>query len=455
MLTLSLKKYKNIKSAYLTTKDILSHLKAEVSNADYNRFLKQLNYKKVSSNENLAIFEVPNKYISNFIKTKFNNQIRNSFETINGTKPKIEIRVSGEKRRTKKEMLDEKIKESSSESTILNPSYTFDSFVVGPSNQMAYNASLAVAKKLGIQYNPLFLYGSTGLGKTHLLQAIGNYNIEQNKTVIYVTIEQFMNDFTFSIKNKNMDHFRSKYRKCDLLLIDDVQFLSGKEQTQEEFFHTFNELHHDKKQIILTSDRLPSQIAGLVDRLKSRFEWGLTADIQVPGLETKIAIIQKKSELNGIALTRDVIDYIATNLDNSVREIEGVLIRINASANLLNQEINLEIVQNLLKEQIKEQKENIKLPDIITIAANELNIKPSDIKSKKRTAAVANARRVVIYLARELTHNSMPDIAKFLGMKDHSSISKNIQKTNELIETDENFKLVLKNLKNKIINKEW
>ncbi len=435
--------------------DILSILKQETTATDYDRFLKQLSYKKNMSDENIAVFEVQNKYIASWIKTKYTNTIQHCFELLNGSKPKIEIKLTGEKQKSKKELISEQEKNSSSESTMLNPSYTFDSFVLGPSNQMAYNASLAVSKKPGILYNPLFIYGGTGLGKTHLLQSIGNYAIEQGKTVIYVTIEQFMNDFTFSIKNKNMEHFRTKYRKCDILLIDDIQFLSGKEQTQEEFFHTFNELHNAKKQIVMTSDRLPSQIAGLVDRLKSRFEWGLTADIQIPGLETKIAIIEKKSELNGIVLTRDVINYIATNLDSSIREIEGVLIRINASANLLNQEINLELAQSLLKEQIKEQKENIKLPDIITVVASELNIKPSDIKSKKRTATVANARRVVIYLARELTHNSMPDIAKFLGMKDHSSISHNIKKANELIEKDENFKLIIENLKNKIINKEW
>ncbi|RXJ58128.1 chromosomal replication initiator protein DnaA [Candidatus Marinarcus aquaticus] len=438
----------------MTNKDILSVLKQETTSVDYERFLKQLNYKKNMSDDNVAVFEVANKYIANWIKTKYTNTIQQCFETLNGSKPKIDIRLTGEKKKTKKEMVEQE-KACTAESTMLNPSYTFDSFVLGPSNQMAYNASLAVSKKPGIQYNPLFIYGGTGLGKTHLLQSIGNSAIEQGKTVIYVTIEQFMNDFTFSIKSKNMEHFRDKYRKCDILLIDDIQFLSGKEQTQEEFFHTFNELHNAKKQIVMTSDRLPSQIAGLVDRLKSRFEWGLTADIQIPGLETKIAIIEKKSELNGIELTRDVINYIATNLDSSIREIEGVLIRINASANLLNQEINLELAQSLLKEQIKEQKENIKLPDIITVVAAELNIKPSDIKSRKRTAIVANARRVVIYLARELTHNSMPDIAKFLGMKDHSSISHNIKKANELIEKDENFKLIIENLKNKIINKEW
>lgn len=437
----------------MTSKDFLTIIQKESNKSDYERYLKQLVYKKVSSDDNIAIFEVNNKYIASWIKSKFTDLIQHCFEIYDGSKPKIEIRLTGEKK-TKKEILKEQVENQTSESTILNPSYTFDSFVVGPSNQMAYNASLAVASKPGIQYNPLFIYGGTGLGKTHLLQAIGNHALENGKTVIYVTIEQFMNDFTFSIKNKNMEHFRAKYRNCDVLLIDDVQFLSGKEQTQEEFFHTFNELHNAKKQIVMTSDRLPSQIAGLVDRLRSRFEWGLTADVQIPGLETKIAIIEKKSDLNGIKLSKEIINFIATSLDNSIREIEGVIIRINASASLLNQEINLAMVQGLLKEQIKENKENIKLPDIINVISNELNIKPSDIKSKKRTAAVANARRIVIYLVRELTHNSMPDIAKVLGMKDHSSISHNIKKANELIEQDENFKLVIQNLKNKIINKE-
>ncbi len=438
----------------MTSKDFLTIIQKEANPTDYERYLKQLIYKKVSSDEKIAIFEVNNKYIASWIKSKFTNLIQHCFEIYDGSKPSIEIKLAGEKK-SKKEIIKEQIENETAESTILNPSYTFDSFVVGPSNQMAYNASLAVSNKPGILYNPLFIYGGTGLGKTHLLQAVGNQAIEKGSTVIYVTIEQFMNDFTFSIKNKNMEHFRNKYRKCDVLLIDDVQFLSGKEQTQEEFFHTFNELHNAKKQIVMTSDRMPSQIASLVDRLKSRFEWGLTADIQVPGLETKIAIIEKKSDLNGISLSREIINYIATNLDSSIREIEGVLIRINASASLLNQEITLQMVQGLLKDQIKETKENIKLPDVINIVANQLNIKPSDIKSKKRTATVANARRIVIYLARELTHNSMPDIAKFLGMKDHSAISHNIKKANELIEKDENFRLIIENLKNKIINKEW
>lgn len=339
----------------MTSKEFLTIIKKEANPTDYKRYLKQLSYKKISSDDKLAVFEVSNRYLASWIKSKYKPLIQHCFEIYDGTKPDIEIKITGEKK-SKKEIISEKAKSEATESTILNPSYTFDSFVLGSSNQMAYNASLAVSEKPGIQYNPLFIYGGTGLGKTHLLQSIGNDAIEKGKTVIYVTIEQFMNDFTFSIKNKNMEHFRSKYRKCDVLLIDDIQFLSGKEQTQEEFFHTFNELHNAKKQIVMTSDRLPSQIAGLVDRLKSRFEWGLTADIQIPGLETKIAIIEKKSELNGINLSREIVNYIATNLDNSIREIEGVLIKLNASASLLNQEINLELAQNLLKEQIKEKK---------------------------------------------------------------------------------------------------
>lgn len=439
----------------MTTKDILANIENEVSQNDFDRYLKQLTYKKASSSDELAVFEVQNKFIANFIKTKFTFVLEDALEKLNGIKPSIEIKIAGERRRSKKAIIDEKELNKTSQSTILNQSYTFDSFVVGSSNQMAYTASKAVADKPGILYNPLFIYGGTGLGKTHLLQAIGNDAAQKDKNIIYVTVEQFMNDFLFSMKNKNMEHFKSKYRQCDLLLIDDIQFLSGKETTQEEFFHTFNELHTANKQIVMTADKLPSQIAGLEERLKSRFEHGLKSHIQIPELETKLAIIEKKSELNGIHLTKDIVNYIATNLDSSIREIEGVLIQINANATLLGQEIDIELVKRLLKEQIKEKKENIKLPDIIDVVSRELNIKPSDLKSSKRNANVVNGRRIAIYLAKELTHNSMPDIAKFLGMKDHSSVSKNISASNKLIEKDENFKLTLENLKNKIINKDF
>ncbi len=438
----------------LTTQKFLEQIKLEVNENDYNKYISQLNFKKSSSNAECSVFEVPNKFIAKFIQTKFLDSIKKTIIKLTSNPTDIEIRVVGERKKTQTEIKKSEEDEKNKTNSILNASFTFESFVVGSSNQMAYNASLAVAKKGAKQYNPFFIYGGTGLGKTHLIQAIGNHCINEGKKVIYITSEQFMNDFTFSLKNNTMPHFREKYRSCDVLLIDDVQFFSNKEQTQEEFFHTFNELHSANKQIIMTSDRLPSQIPSLVDRLKTRFEWGLIADVQVPGLETKIAIIKKKSELNGFILSNEIINFIATHLDSSIREIEGVIIRINASSNLLGQEITLNFVKSLLKDHIKEKKENIKLPDIINVVSSELNIKPSDLKSTKRTSNVVNGRRITIYLARELTHNSMPAIAKHLGMKDHSSVSKNISKANELIETDDNFKLTIENIKNKIINKD-
>jgi chromosomal replication initiator protein len=259
-----------------------------------------------------------------------------------------------------------------------------------------------------------------------------------------------MNKFTSHLRSQTMDRFRDHFRECDVLLIDDVQFLSRKEQTQEEFFHTFNELHQANKQIVITSDRHPNKIAGLVDRLRSRFEWGLMADIQPPGLETKIAIIQKKCELDGIQLNNEIINFIATHMGDNIREIEGTIIKLNALSSMLNQEITLDFAQNAIKDQIKEKKENVTIDDIVKIVSKELNIKPSDIKSKKRTKNVVSARRTAIYLARNLTPNSMPQIAMYFGMKDHTAISHAMKKINEIIDNDDNFKVLLEELSNKI-----
>jgi len=332
----------------------------------------------------------------------------------------------------------------------LNPSFTFESFIIGDSNQFAYTTAKSVAEKPGALYNPLFLYGGVGLGKTHLIQAIGNYQIAMGKKVIYTTFEQFMNKFTSHLRSQTMDRFRDHFRECDVLLIDDIQFLSRKEQTQEEFFHTFNELHQAKKQIVITSDRQPKKIAGLVDRLRSRFEWGLMADIQPPGLETKIAIIQKKCEIDGISLNQDIINFIASNMGDNIREIEGAIIKLNAYAGLMNQELTLDFAQNVIKDQLSEKQSNISIDDIVKVISKELNIKLSDIKSKKRTKDVVAARRISIYLTRNLTPNSMPQIAVYFGMKDHTAVSHAMKKINEIVDNDENFKVVLEEYANKI-----
>jgi chromosomal replication initiator protein len=429
---------------------VLYELKKEISEIEYERYIKKLIYDTKRSRSNIVYFNAPNMLIAKWVKTKYTDKLIHLFELQNEVKPEIEITIGKQAKKSPTITSKQNSEKNTSKSTYLNPSLTFESFIVGDSNQFAYTTAKSVAEKPGKQYNPLFIYGGVGLGKTHLLQAIGNYHIELGKTVIYTTLEQFMNSFTSHLRSQTMDRFRDKFRECDLLLIDDIQFLSRKEQTQEEFFHTFNELYNANKQIVITADRAPNKIAGLVDRLRTRFEWGLMADIQPPGLETKIAIIQKKCELDGIKLNHEIINFIATHMGDNIREIEGTIIKLNALSSMLNQEITLDFAQNAIKDQLKEKKENISIDDIVKIVSRELNIKPSDIKSKKRTKMIVNARRTAIYLARNLTPNSMPQIALYFGMKDHTAISHAMKKINEIIESDENFKVLLEELSNKI-----
>ncbi|MBU1667225.1 chromosomal replication initiator protein DnaA [bacterium] len=431
---------------------VLKKLKQEISNKEWERYIKTLNYDESASRSNVAQFYAPNMLVAKWIKTKYQDKIAHLFEVETDIRPNVIISIG------QKKLLNTKQKNSSSDSeqknqtksTILNPSFTFESFIVGDSNQFAYTTAKSVAEKPGALYNPLFLYGGVGLGKTHLIQAIGNHQIAMGKKVIYTTFEQFMNKFTSHLRSQTMDRFRDHFRECDILLIDDIQFLSRKEQTQEEFFHTFNELHQAKKQIVITSDRQPNKIAGLVDRLRSRFEWGLMADIQPPGLETKIAIIQKKCEIDGITLNQDIINFIASNMGNNIREIEGAIIKLNAYAGLMNQKLTLEFAQNVIKDQLTEKQANITIDDIVKLVSKELNVKLSDIKSKKRTKDVVNARRIAIYLTRNLTPNSMPQIAVYFGMKDHTAVSHTMKKINETLENDENFKVLMEEFSNKV-----
>jgi len=432
---------------------VLKKLQQEISSKEWDRYIKALVYDETISRSNLAQFYVSNILVAKWIKTKYQDKIAHLFEVENNIRPNIIISIAKDKKIpiiNKRNSLVEHEQKSQTRSTILNPSFTFESFIIGGSNQFAYTTAKSVSEKPGALYNPLFLYGGVGLGKTHLIQAIGNHQIAMGKKVIYTTFEQFMNKFTSHLRSQTMDRFRDHFRECDVLLIDDIQFLSRKEQTQEEFFHTFNELHQAKKQIVITSDRQPSKIAGLVDRLRSRFEWGLMADIQPPGLETKIAIIQKKCEIDGISLNQDIINFIASNMGYNIREIEGVIIKLNAYAGLMNQKLTLEFAQNVIKDQIAEKQSNINIDDIVRFISKELNVKLSDIKSKKRTKDVVNARRISIYLTRNLTPNSMPQIAVYFGMKDHTAVSHAMKKINEIINNDENFKVLLEEFSSKI-----
>jgi len=428
-------------------KKVIQELKKEMTQRGWERYIKPLIYDEKLSNENSVQFYAPNILVAKWIKTKFGPQIAHLFELETKVKPKVIISIYNQR----SDLKNQKGKiTNTNRSTILNPSFTFDSFIVGNSNQFAYTTAKSVAEKPGVIYNPLFLYGGVGLGKTHLVQAIGNYQILQGKKVVYTTFEQFMNRFTSHLRVQTMSRFRQHFRECDILIIDDIQFLSGKEQTQEEFFHTFNELHQAKKQIIITSDRPPNKISGLVDRLKSRFEWGLMADIQPPELETKISIIKKKCEIDGIELNTDIINFLASNMGSNIREIEGAIIKLNAYSGLMNQKLTLEFAHNVIKDQLIEKQNNISIDDVLELVSKELNIKLSDIKSKKRTRIVVKARRISIYLARNLTPNSMPQIAVYFGMKDHTAVSHAIKKIIELKDIDETFKALIDELSTKI-----
>ncbi len=427
--------------------EVLKLLKEEITEVEYNRYIKQLKYNEEGSSSDLAIFYAPNALVSNWIKSKFTKKLEHLFEIKTGNKVSIVISLKSEPSKT----VDKKIiEQKNSVHSLLNPSHTFDNFMVGGSNQFAYAAVKSVSEKAGQVYNPLFIHGGVGLGKTHLMQAAGNVFQNQGKIVIYITLEQFLNDFSRALRNKTMERFREKYRKCDVLLVDDIQFLSNKELLQEEFFHTFEALRGIGKQIIITADKHPKRIAGLEERLQSRFEWGLVADIQPPELETKIAIIESKSKINKVKLTKEIINYIATVIDSNVREIEGILSKLHAYSQLMHVDIDLAFTKNVLRDQMQENRENITLEGITQVVAKDLNIKPSDIRSKGRSKNIVYARRICIYLCRELTQNTMPTLAQYFGMKDHTAISHTLKKINSLMQNDEDFKVKIAELTNKI-----
>jgi chromosomal replication initiator protein len=307
----------------------------------------------------------------------------------------------------------------------LNPKYTFESFVVGDSNRFAHAASLAVAEAPARAYNPLFIYGGVGLGKTHLMQAIGHFVIENNPyfKVVYVSSEKFTNELINAIQKNKTASFRGKYRTVDLLLVDDIQFLAGKESTQEEFFHTFNALHEASKQIVISSDRPPKEIPTLEDRLRSRFEWGLITDIQAPDLETRIAILRKKAVAEDWKLPNEVMVYIANLINSNIRELEGALIRVIAYASLTKRDITIELAEEVLKDIIpSQQTSRITIPQIQQTVAEYFNLTIEDLKSKRRTQNITLPRQIAMYLAREITDSSLPKIGEEFGGRDHTTV---------------------------------
>ena len=338
----------------------------------------------------------------------------------------------------------------------INPNYTFDRFVVGTSNQFAHAAAVAVAKQPAHAYNPLFIYGGVGLGKTHLLNAIGSSTIQTytDMTVLYVSAEEFMNELINSIRYDKMSKFREKYRKIDSLLIDDIQFIAGKERTQEEFFHTFNTLHDSGKQIVVTSDKFPKEIPNLEERLRSRFEWGLIADIQPPEIETKVAIIEKKAQENEIVLPGNVAYHIASKAgEANIRELEGFLTRIAAYSSLTGREIDMDLVKEVLKKFLKRgKKRTITVEEVIKAVTEKFGIKIVDIKSPKKSKNLVLPRQIAMYLARKLTKQSFPDIGAKIGGRDHSTVIYANNKIEKLIQHDDKIQKSVKEIEDSLVN---
>ncbi len=318
---------------------------------------------------------------------------------------------------------------------MLNLKYTFDQFIVGSSNRLAHAASLAVAENPADAYNPLFLYGGVGLGKTHLLQAIAQYALSNGKTVIYITSETFTNDLINAIRSQSTESFRDKYRNADFLLIDDIQFIAGKESTQEEFFHTFNSLHSSGGQIVLSSDRPPKAITTLEDRLRSRFEWGLLADIQPPDLETRIAILRFKADTQSVQVPDDVMEFIARRAQSNIRELEGALNKVIAHAAMMRQSINLELASVALQDIVSRQAE-LTVAQIITAVAEFYHLDESILTGRGRSKDVAYARQMAMYLAREETGASLPQIGEALGGRDHTTVMHGWERIASRIEDD-------------------
>ena len=338
----------------------------------------------------------------------------------------------------------------------LNPKYTFNTFIVGSNNKLAQAAALAVAESPGNTYNPLFIYGGAGLGKTHLMHSIAHFIIENDddSKVLYVTSEEFTNELIETIRNGNntaMSKFREKYRNIDVLLIDDIQFIIGKESTQEEFFHTFNSLHSAKKQIIISSDKPPKDMEILEERFRSRFEWGLIADITLPDYETRMAILHKNEEMNGYSISEDVIKYIATNIKSNIRELEGAFNKVMAGAKLEKKEVTLELAEQALKDIISPDEKKVITPEyIISVVAEHYGVTPADLSGNKRNSKIVMPRQVSMYLCREIISTPLKNIGKALGNRDHTTVMHGIEKIENELQNDDNLKNTIDILKKKI-----
>jgi chromosomal replication initiator protein len=437
---------------------ILSQIKSEVSDQVYETWLRPLRY--VTREGAVVFLATPHKFFKQWIEENHLARIEEIARKELEEDVTVEIVVGGEEEPLPPPVTPARYLQLPQETVTrgrpvygpLNVRYTFDRFVIGTGNQFAHAASVAVANDPGNSYNPLFIYGGVGLGKTHLLHAIGNeaQAKQPNLRVCYIPAEKFTNDLITSIRTNRMPEFKERYRNVDILLMDDVQFIAGKTRTQEEFFHTFNDLYSSRKQIVVSSDKFPKEIPDLEERIQSRFEWGLVADIQPPDIETRVAILNRKAETENIPLPEDVALFLATVVKSNIRELEGYLIRIGAHASLTRQEINLEIARSILSPMIQTAGKEISPDAILKAVADHCGVKVSDLRSERKHKAVAGARQMAMYLMRQLTGCSFPDIGQRFGGRDHTTVMYAVKKIEKNLTDDVSLRSTVEAIRKKI-----
>ena len=437
--------------------EILETVKTEheLSDVSFKTWLKPLTIHSID--DQVVTILVPSQQVGlNYISKKYALPLKVAISELTGSDYDIKFVLPEDIQNVEKDVPVSTNYNTSMEIANLNPKYTFDTFVVGSNNQFAYAASLAVAESPGTIYNPLFLYSGVGLGKTHLMHSIAHFIMKTNPSmrVLYVTSEVFTNEVIEAIRNGNnnsMRNFREKYRNIDVLLIDDVQFIIGKESTQEEFFHTFNTLYGEKKQIIISSDKPPKDMDILEDRIRSRFEWGLICDISSPNYETRMAILRKKQEMDGYTVSDDVIEYIASNIKSNIRELEGALTKIKAYSNLVKQDVNLALAEQVLKDIISPNDKKIITPEtIINMVAEQFDITPADIIGNKRSSKIVYPRQIAMYLCRNMLDIPLTQVGSYIGNRDHTTVIHGINKIQDELETSEQTQKIIATLKKKL-----
>ncbi|MEZ4210670.1 MAG: chromosomal replication initiator protein DnaA [Patescibacteria group bacterium] len=443
---------------------VLGEIEVGMSSANFQTWFKGTSLEDVRVDEGVVVIRVPNNFTQSWLQNKFQKELHGYLNKHIGKVMVVQYVIGARKLAavgaTKSPKIEEQLipealapTQEESKREGLNPKLIFENFVVGENSRMCYAAAESVASQPGVGYNPLFIYGDAGLGKTHLLQAIGNQILTNNPRakVVYITSEKFINEMVDAIRHQKTGEFKNKYRKVDCLLVDDIQFLSAKEQTQEEFFHTFNALHSDGKQIVLTSDRPPKAIPALEDRLRSRFEWGLIADISIPSYETRLAILRSKLSLNNKELPDDVLEYIAKTVKNNVRELEGAMTRILAYGDLNATSPTLDDAKNLLGGILTSPGRRVVRPsEIIKAVSNHFNIKKEELCGRKRTREIVVPRQILVYLLREEVDMPYKQIGAEIGGRDHTTIMHDYNKIKELVIDNESLDEEITQIKNKL-----